>query len=156
MNSNREYPERLIPKVIDRLIEFPDKSSKLYRRSLQEIIIDEIPHSDLESKKMWDYSTNIVPRSMPQDVNIRVLSDKYLATWECGMDGLIPNEGEFLWETNHAIYYFSIKEIHLAKYTELTFEHNDIKCKLDIELIIKHDPTVCNITHFVIIPLCVF
>lgn len=146
------YPLRLIPKKNDPLIESFFPNEYLVRGVNEKYALrdetGQLSALAIEEIRIPGYSTNKIPPSLSEDINIILLNTaKSLQPWNPGDDVYMPEDNEFTINTNRQKFFIRIVDIcgYEGKYP---FPANEKKNKFNFIVSVIHKPLKSNYAHF--------
>ncbi len=150
------YPQHLIPRKDLKFIHAFDTSDRLGKWVEPEFELKDedgrLSSSAVDVASLAGFSTNKIPSSHPKDLKINFVCDKemrsrYLAPWQVGIDGLVPENEEWEYREDRQLYFFKAVDVDglVGDFNNPPDKPNK---KFEFTLRIVHKPTMTNYWHF--------
>lgn len=147
-----DYPSRLLPQPNYRIIDFDNahlQARFLIRHTKNQDVWENNrlrpEHVPVETKHIWDFSTNLLGEFTPEDICWEWLNPTiWQNIWQTQTEPFIPTfEKDVTIAHGRGSYYLHSKEIHKKTFND-TNEHDEA---LKIECRILHTPNLSNFWH---------
>lgn len=143
------YPSRLVPHRSDKVLTRINRNEVLCRWVDPELELKDesgqLTAEAIEEKRIFGYSTNKIPPSVPEDVRIDFHDAKFTQYWNEGDEPLVPTDNEF-YDCGGSFFLFQIKDINA--FSENYPYPADKKPNYKFYLKVSHKPLKANFSHF--------
>ncbi len=151
-----EYPKRLIPTESHSKIDTPDPTHLLCRWVAPGTTLKDsqgrLVAAAVESQRIPFLSTNKIPESELEDIEILLLKEEHDVEWTVGEPGANVKSDDFKRISDRTFFLIRVGEIHNHK-EKYAYPGGAAEKTLEFQVKVVHQPMLANYWHFILVIL---